>query len=133
MAVSVAEVPEQIVSGEAVGATGIGLMVMITVSLTLPHGPAGSFVVKINMACVSPVPGVYTALKLLLDEKDPVPPLHVPLVAEPPMLPASVAVVPAQMDWLVPASAVAAGLMVTLAEWLAAAHPPAATMVLVMV
>jgi hypothetical protein len=58
------------------------------------HGPAGSFVVNVNStdpAAISPALGVYIAFNVLAFGLNvPVPPLHVPEVALPPTIPASV-------------------------------------------
>ena len=67
---------------------------MVILSATEPHDPAGSFVVSVNVADVSPGVGVYTALRFVLLEKEPVPPVHVPLEADPPITPANVTVFP---------------------------------------
>lgn len=68
-------------------------MVMITLSETGTQGPApsGSFVVsvKVNVpAAISAAPGVYAAFKVVLPgAKVPIPPLQVPVEAEPPTVP----------------------------------------------
>ena len=77
-----------------------GLIVIVIVSLTARHGPVGSSVVNVNVtvpAVASPADGVYTAFNVVVfGLKVPAPPLHVPLLALPPMIPASVTADPAQ-------------------------------------
>ena len=71
-----------------------GLIVIVTWSLTGPHGPAGSFVVSVRVtvpAVISAALGVYTALRVVMPGANvPLPPLHVPEVAAPPTTPANV-------------------------------------------
>src|SRR5262245_45501949 len=93
--------------------TGFGWIVMIILSLPASHGPVGSLVVKVSVtepAAISAGEGVYCAFKVLaLGLKVPAPPLHVPLLAPPPIEPAKVTVAPlAQIVWSAPAFAVAA-------------------------
>ncbi len=75
------------------------------------HAPAGSLVVSVSVtvpAVISAALGVYIALSVVaFGANVPVPPLHVALVAEPPIVPASVTVLPAHIVCAVPASTVA--------------------------
>src|SRR5512144_2391210 len=83
--------------------------VSVTWSLTAPHTPAGSFVVSVSVtlpAAMSAAVGVYVALsaEALGVNTPPAPPLHVALVALPPMLPASwIGPLSAQVIWSAPA------------------------------
>ena len=76
-------------------------MVIITEEVASEQGPAGSLVVSVNVAeplLTSVELGVYTAFNVVLfGEKLPAPPLHAPLVADPPMDPARFAGEPAQI------------------------------------
>ena len=54
----VVTLPEQIEAPAAVGAVGLLLNVMVTISALLPQGPGGSLEVKVSVAVVSPGPGV---------------------------------------------------------------------------
>ena len=97
----VAVEPAQMVCGGPALAMAIGFIVITTEDVTAGQGPAGSLVVNINVTepLLTSVPvGVYTAFSVvLLGEKVPVPPLHVALVADPPIDPAIVAGEPAQI------------------------------------
>jgi hypothetical protein len=101
---------------------------MVTLSLTAPQGPAGSFVVKVNVtvpAAISAALGVYIALSVVLFGLNvPVPPDHVADVAEPPVTPANVTVLPAQIVCAAPASTVATGLIVMIISSLPAVQGP---------
>ncbi len=74
---------------------------IVTLSVTAGHEPAGSLVVNVSVtvpAATSAALGVYIAFKVeLFGAKVPVPPLQVALVAEPPIVPASVTVLPAHI------------------------------------
>ena len=78
----------------------MGFIVIITEDVTAVQGPAGLLVVNVNVAeplLTSVAFGVYTAFSVvLLGEKVP-PPVHVPLVADPPTDPERFAVEPAQI------------------------------------
>src|SRR5690606_22073062 len=83
-------------------------MVIVTLSFIAGQGPSGSFVVSVSTtepAAMSFGPGVQIALSSagLLNEPSPAVD-QVALVAAPPMVPASVAVVPAQIVIGTPAS-----------------------------
>src|SRR2546429_400247 len=69
-----------------------GLMAMRTSSLTAPHGPEGSSLVRVSVtppAAISSAVGAYVALSAEeLGENVPAPPLHVPPVVDPPTTPA---------------------------------------------
>jgi hypothetical protein len=71
---------------------------MVILSVATAHGPV---VVKVSVtvpAVLSAALGVYVAFNVFaLGANVPVPPLHVPPVAEPPTLPAKVTVLPEQM------------------------------------
>ena len=92
--------PVQMVWGGPALAVAAGLMVITTEEAIAGQGPVGSLVVNVNVTepLLTSVPvGVYTAFSVvLLGEKVP-PPLHVPLVADPPTDPAKVTAAPAQI------------------------------------
>ena len=73
---------EQIVRAVPALTIGVGLIVITTWSVTAAQGPAGSFVVNVNVtvpALISAALGVYTALSEVAPGLNvPVPPLHVP-------------------------------------------------------
>ena len=129
--------PAQIVAAEPAVAVAAGLIVNTIVLVTKPQGPAGSLVVKVNVtepAAISAADGVYTAVAEVAELKVPVPEVvHVKLAALPPIEPAKVYVLPAQIVAAEPALAVAAALIVTVLVALAAAQPPDATIELVTV
>ena len=93
--------PAQIVCTGPALAVVEGLIVIITEDVAEEQGPAGSLVVNVNVTeplLISVEVGIYTALRVaLFGEKLPAPPLHVPLVADPPIDPAMVTVEPPQM------------------------------------
>ena len=95
------EEPSQMVCAGPALAMVEGWIVITTEDVTAEQGPAGSLVVNVNVTepvLTSVAVGVYTALSVtLLGEKVPVPPPHVPLVADPPIDPASATVEPAQI------------------------------------
>src|SRR4030095_6502747 len=97
-------------------AVATGLIVIVTVDNTAGHGPVGSSVVKVNVtnpAATSAALGVYTASGLLaFGLKDPVPPVHVDVVAPPPILPPNATEEPAHIVCAVPAFTIAFGLTV---------------------
>ena len=68
---------------------GVGITVMITVSVSGLQGPDGSFVINVKvMVPVKPAGGVYVLVKLLASEK--APPLlevQLPVEAAPPTIP----------------------------------------------
>ena len=103
-------------------------MVMITEEVAEGQGPVGSLVVNTNVIeplFFSVVVGVYVVFKVvLLGEKVPAPPLHVPFVADPPTDPASVTVDLVQMVCGEPALAVAEGLIVITIEEVATEQGP---------
>jgi hypothetical protein len=76
-------------------------MVITITSATAPHGPAGSFVVNVNVAVPAEICaalGVNVAFKVVaLGENVPDDAVQVPEVAPPLTEPASVAVEPAQI------------------------------------
>src|SRR5215472_3698226 len=112
---------------------------MRTWALAGPHGPAGSFVVSVSVtppAVISAAVGVYVALKVeALGLNVPAPPLQVPVEAPPPTTPAScTAGAAVHTVTLLPAFAVATGLIVMATLALATAHgPPVAFVVSVSV
>src|SRR5690606_40367369 len=125
---------EHIVRFVPASTVGAGSMVITTSSVAGRQGPAGSLVVSVSVtvpAAMSPGPGVYTALSrlALLNVPSPSKVDHVALVALPPIVPASVAVVPAHIDNGAPASTVGAGLMVITTSSLTASHTPAGSSV----
>jgi len=69
-------------------------MVSVILSLTAPHGPAGSLVVIVSVttpAAISAAEGEYTAFNIVALSKVPVPEVvHVDDVALPPRVPLSV-------------------------------------------
>ena len=102
---------------------------MIIWSVTVPQGPAGSFVVRVSVtvpAVISAAFGVYTAFSAAaLGLKVPVPPLQVPEEAAPPTEPASVTFGElAHTVWSIPAFAVATGLIVTVIGTSGPMQPP---------
>jgi hypothetical protein len=114
--------------------------VSFTWSLTAPHGPEGSFVVSVSVtlpAARSAALGVYVALSADAPGANapPDPPLHVALVAAPPIAPASwIGVDTAQVIWSGPAFTVAAGLMTMTMRSVTCWHgPPVAALVSVSV
>lgn len=117
----------------APGGVGSGVMVIIRLSVTAPQGPAGSSLLRYSFtlpAIVSAEDGVYTAVNDVASSKVPLPLLvQLVVVVLPPLLPVRLAVCPAQMVWLLPASIVAAWSIVTITESIAAAQPPAAAIV----
>ena len=78
-----------------------GFKVIVTEEVAAGQGPAGSLVVNVNITdplLTSVGVGVYTALSVVLfGEKLPAPPLHIPLIADPPTDPERVAADPAQI------------------------------------
>src|SRR5664279_3412508 len=102
-------------------------------SFTAGQGPAGSLVVKVNVtvpAVTSAALGVYIAVNVVLfGLYAPVPPDHVADVALPPLRPASVTVLPAQIIWSAPAFTVAAGFIVITIASLTARQGPAGSSV----
>ena len=124
--------PAQIVCGGPALAVAVGLMVITTEETVAGHGPAGSLVVNVNVReplLTSVAVGVYTAFKVVLSGEKLPAPLHVPLVADPPIDPARVAGEPAQIVWAGPALAVAEGLMVIITEEVVAGQGPAGSLV----
>src|SRR5439155_1012646 len=94
-----------------------------------PHGPAGSSVVSVRVtppASISAALGVYVAFGVEASRLNvPVPPLHVPLEAPPPIAPASCTCgLLAHTVWGSPALAVAARLMVIRIVSLTVPHGP---------
>src|SRR5574343_1713336 len=83
------------------------------ISVTAGQGPAGSFVVNVNLTVPEVAVGVYVDVKLVAFENLPVGADHVPEVAPPPTVPANVIVPPAQTVWSIFALAVAAAFTVT--------------------
>ena len=83
---------------------------IVTVSLTAPHGPLGSSVVKVSITVPLVTAGVYVDVNEFIFEKLPLGALHVPLVAPPPTDPLNVILPPEQTSRFEPASTVAAGL-----------------------
>ena len=77
---------------------GAGFMLIVTVDVAGPQGPApsGSFVVKVNITEPLVMLGVYVDVNEVTFEKVPLGALHVELVALPPIVPARVTVPPAQ-------------------------------------
>jgi hypothetical protein len=100
---------------------------MSTVDTAALHGPApsGSLVVSVNKTVPLVIDGVYVDVKDALLLNVPLGDDHVELVAEPPRVPASVIVPPAQTVCGVPAFAVAAGLTVISTVETAAEQGPA--------
>jgi len=101
-------------------------------AFTLPHGPAGSLVVYVMVTeppAMSAADAVYIAAVVLLLNV-PVPlVLQVADVAPPPIDPAIVAVLPAQIVWLPPALTVATGFMVNTIDAFTLPHGPAGSLV----
>src|SRR5690606_15229653 len=125
---------EHIVRFVPASTVGAGSMVITTSSVAGRQGPAGSWVVSVSVtvpAAMSPGPGVYTAFGRLafLNVPSPRKGDRVALVALPPIVPASVAVVRAHIDNGAPASTVGAGLMVITTSSLTASHTPAGSSV----
>jgi hypothetical protein len=86
--------PAQIVAAEPAETVAAGLIVKTNELVAAPHGPAGSFVVKVNVtepAAISAAEGVYVAFNAAALLKEPVPlVVQVEEVAPPPIAPASV-------------------------------------------
>jgi hypothetical protein len=97
-------------------------------SLTAPHIVAGSFVVSVSVtvpADLSAALGVYVVFRAEALAKVPVPDVdQVDDVADPPLVPETDAISPAQMVISEPAFTVAAGLIVTVIASLTALHGP---------
>ena len=95
----------------------VGLMVNTIKSETAVHGPTGSSVVMVRVtepAVISVAEGVYVADSSVVSLKVPVPEVvHAEEVALPPLVPASVYVLPWQIAASAPAFAVAALLIVS--------------------
>src|ERR1043165_7324867 len=96
-------------------------MVMRTWSLAAPQGPAGSFEVRVSVtppAATAPGVGWEVAFRAEAPGPSvPPPPLHVPVVARPPTVPARCTCgLDAHSVWSGPASAVAAGVS-TMVIW----------------
>ena len=110
-----------------------GLIVITTLSDAAGHAPAGSLVVSVSVtvpAATSAADGVYTAFSVLaFGANVPLPPLHVTVIAAPPIVPANVTVLPAHIVCAGPASTVATGssVITTLSE--TAGHGPAGSFV----
>jgi hypothetical protein len=101
---------------------------MITLLFAEGHGPEGVFVVKVRFtepADISPALTTYSAVKLLLLGLNiPLPlVLHVPDVAEPPIVPDKDTGLEEHTFWLVPALAVAAASIITCIEDTPAGQP----------
>jgi uncharacterized protein with FMN-binding domain len=109
------------------------VIVRIIESTADEHGPAGSFVVIVNITVplvISEEEGVYVAFVNDALSKVPVPLLvHVEEADPPAIIPARVYVVPEQMAALAPASAVAAGLIIRVIESATAEQIPAGSFV----
>jgi hypothetical protein len=97
---------------EEIPAVGFGFTVIITVDVTAGQGPAGSLVVNVSVTVPLVIEGVYVDVSEFAFEKLPEGALHVELVAPPPIVPASVILLPAQTACTGPAFAVATGLIV---------------------
>jgi hypothetical protein len=95
---------------------------MIIWSVTAGQGPVGSLDVKVNVIVPDVIVGVYVDVKLAGLENVPLAADHVPVVAEPPTVPARVTVPPAQMVWSIFALAVATAFTATVVVAVAV-HP----------
>lgn len=118
---------------DTVGGLGSGVIVIVKLSLTEPHGPDGSSLLKYSFtvpAVISPSDGLYTTVNELALSKLPLPAVvQLVLEALPPLLPVKLAVFPWQIVTSLPASTVAAGSIVTITESTAEEQPPEATIV----
>jgi hypothetical protein len=130
---SVAVPFSQIVCAGPASTVAAGFIVMTTLSVTGPHGPAGSFVVNVNItlpAARSAVPGVYTADSELALLNVPSPGLdQVADETEGPKAPARVTVLPEHIVWGGPASTVATALIVISTLSLTGRQGPAGSLV----
>src|SRR5690349_6107810 len=116
---------------------GMGIKVMMTLSFTAGQGPAGLFVVAVNVTLPlarSLAPGVYIASGSVLLLNEPSPEVvHVMEAAAPPRVASSCTVLPKHMFWVGPASTVAAGFMVIMTLSVNPAQLPVAVAVRVTV
>ena len=110
-----------------------GLMVNTILAVAAGQGPAGSFVVIVNVtepAEISDAEGVYVGLVAVELLNEPLPlVVQVSEDAPPPIEPANVYVLPAHIAPFTPALAVATGLMVRTNEEVAAGQGPAGSFV----
>jgi hypothetical protein len=111
---------------------GVGFTVMITCEVAATQGPAssGSFVVNVRVTLPLAILGVYVEVSEPAFEKVPLGAVHVEVVAPPPIVPFKFMLPPAQTVCALPASAVAAGLTVSVLEQLLW-HPAAFVIVTV--
>ena len=94
-----------------------GSMLINTVLMASEQGPApsGSSLVSVNVMLPGPITGVYVEVSDDASENDPEAADHVDVAAAPPILPASVTLLPVQIVCGIPALAVAAELTVRIA------------------
>ena len=107
--------------GPVIAATiGSGFTVITTCDVAAVQGPppSGSFVVKVRVTVPLVILGVYVEVSEPSFEKVPLGAVHVEVVAPPPIFPFNVTLPPAQTGDGLPASAVAAGLTVSVREQL---------------
>ena len=88
---------------------GMGLTVMLIDDVAAGHTVEGTFVVNVTTAKPDEIVGVNMVVKALVGLKVPEGELQVAEVAEPPMVPVSVTVPPAQTLAVAPALSVAGG------------------------